>query len=128
MTMDRCMSQVRERAYGIWSRLSTTIRLRNEICFVTGRGPVSELADGIRDAASYGDAVVIVLHSSSARAMLSSRALSPYRFSIRVAARQISISGITPGKSHACGRDTFNTHNCMGCEAACQGGARWQRY
>jgi hypothetical protein len=37
-----------------------------------------------------------------------------------VAARQISISGITPGKSHTCGRDAFNTHNCMGCEAACQ--------
>ena len=46
----------------------------------------------------------------------------------QVAARQISISGITLGKSHACGRDTFNTHNRMGCEAARQGGDRWQRY
>src|SRR5215467_8176815 len=36
--------------------------------------------------------------------------------------------GYHAGKSHACGRDTFNTHNCMGCEAACQGGDRWQRY
>src|ERR1700758_436308 len=34
---------------------------------------------------------------SSARVALCSRAFSPYRFSIRVAARQISISGITPG-------------------------------
>jgi hypothetical protein len=32
------------------------------------------------------------------------------RFSIRVAARQISISGITPEKSHASSRTTFNTH------------------
>ena len=77
----------------------------------SGRGPVSELADGIRDAASYGDAVVIVLHSSSARAMLSSRALSPYRFSIRLATRQMSISGITHQRLHGFDHYSCNTRD-----------------
>jgi hypothetical protein len=39
--------------------------------------------------------------SSSARAALSSRALSPYRLSMRLAARQMSISGITGNRLHA---------------------------
>ena len=63
---------------------------------------VRELANGIGDPAPYGLAVVIVLRGeSSARAALSSRALSPYRLSMRLAARQMSISGITGDRLHA---------------------------
>src|SRR5580704_17290142 len=34
----------------------------------------------------------------------------------------MSISGITRGNLHACGRETFNTNNCRACEPACRGG------
>jgi hypothetical protein len=28
----------------------------------------------------------------------------------------------------ACGRQRFNTDNCMACKAACRGDNRWQQY
>src|SRR5262244_4419453 len=34
----------------------------------------------------------------------------------------MSISGITRRTLQACGRQTFNTDNCICCEPACQGG------
>ena len=61
-----------------------------------GGRPVREPANGIGDPAPHGHAVVIVLSGEfpgACGAFLDS--LSPYRLSIRLAARQMSISGIT---------------------------------
>ena len=61
-----------------------------------GGRPVREPANGIGKPAPHGHAVVIVLSGEfpgACGAFLDS--LSPYRLSIRLAARQMSISGIT---------------------------------
>jgi hypothetical protein len=44
--------------------------------------------------------------------------------SMRLAARKISISGITRRKLQACGLETFNTNNCMACKPTCHDGGR----
>ena len=54
--------------------------------------------------------------SSSARVLLSLSAFSPQRLSIRLAARQISISGITRRKPKACDLETLNASDCIACK------------
>jgi len=62
--------------------------------------------------------------SSSARSLLSARALAPYRLSIKFAARQISISGITsdqlgdraPALLRQRQRDNYGTGDEQPCE------------
>ena len=78
------------------------------------RRRVRELAYGVGDAAPHRRAVVIVLRRKfigAGGAFL--HGLGPYRFSIRFAARQMSISGITLGKLLACDLQTFNTKDCI---------------
>jgi len=49
--------------------------------------------------------------------------LSPQRFSIKAAARQISSSGITQRKFHACGWETFSGDKLRGLESCV---SRWR--
>jgi hypothetical protein len=72
--------------------------------------PVRELVDRVGDAAPDGGTVVIILRCELIRARGAFlECLSPKRFSIRVAARQMSISGITRDKLHGSSRQSFNT-------------------
>jgi hypothetical protein len=55
----------------------------------TGRSLIRDLAYGVRDAAAHRGAVEIILRRKLIGAALSSRASSPYRFSIRLGAHQM---------------------------------------
>ena len=81
-----------------------------------GWRPVGELADGIGDPAPHGLAFVIVLRGElvGARSAFFKGPVA-VALSMRLAARQISISGITGDKLHALDRQSFNTKDHVGC-------------
>ena len=95
----------------------------------SGRRSVGELLDGGGNPAPGVSAVVI----AGGREVIDAPVALLERF---VAIALQHQGGGTPdidlgyhgAKTAHCGRQRFNTDNCVACEATCQGGDRWQRY